>query len=257
MSNTRFVLTNYVDSGTILNGTGGSAPAVDETSPFTMDRTQNGDRYSLWKTGSGASPFLYDIDLGAARAIDVAALLGFSTVPAGDLIILTVSYATSYYPGAWTTFSGTTGAATRDMGLVISAPVTARYWRFSIATGSASAITVGRILLGKTTSYDLGGVHSPGGISTPFQNRIEQQMEDGTFNLNVLGFPGHDFTFPFNKVLAATRTSMRAIAAATGSVVLVDAEDQVYEVIITGGRANGSRDSSNMFNVSLEAKRLP
>ena len=37
------------------------------------------------------------------------------------------------------------------------------------------------------------GVNSPGGMSSPHQNRLEQVMEDGSFNINTIGFPGRDF----------------------------------------------------------------
>ena len=258
MSNTRFVLNNFVDAGTIKNGSGGGAPALDETSPFLMTRTQNGDRYSLWKTSSAGPSFYYDIDLGSAKSIDVAAWLGFSTIPANDILTVLVQYASSYYPGAWTNFA-TAGpiVGQRDIGLVVASPVSARYWRFKVTVGTATGITVGRMLLGSTVTYDLGGIHSPGGVENHFQNRLEQVMEDGSMNLNALGFSGADFAFPFNKVPTATRSKMRTIAAEEGSVVVVNADDEVYEVVITRGMASVGRHTSNLFDVGLEAKRLP
>jgi len=194
-------------------------------------------------------------------SVMVGALLGLTTIASNDSGALTVQYATAatgYYPAAWTTFSGAAvnwASGDRDVG-VVSAAISARYWRFSILPTSMLNITVGRVWLGTLATYDLGGIHSPGGISAPRQNRIEQVMEDGSFNINALGFPGRDFSFPFNITTSAVRDQMHAIAAASGSVVLVDAEDDVYEVLITGGAAPTQR-SNSLYSVSLEARRLP
>lgn len=256
MSNTRFSLTNLVETGTIKNGSGGGAPVTNESGAFTMTRAQNSDRRSLWKTSAGASPILFDIDLGSAQSVMVGAVLGLNTLPSNDGGVLTVQYANAYYPGAWTTL-GTAAWASgdRDVG-VLAAAQSYRYWRFSIAPTSMLDISAGRLWLGTLATYDLGGIHSPGGISSPFQNRLEQPMQDGSFNLNALGYPGRDFALPFNKVPLATRDQLLAIAAASGTVLLADAEDDVYECVVTGGRANVAR-GNNLYDVALELKRCP
>lgn len=259
MSNTRFLLTNRAETATVKNGSGGGAPARDETSPFTMERALNADRRSLWKSSSGVSSVLFDIDLGAAYSISVGALLGFTPLSAGGFVGFDLSYAATYYPAGWT-LAGTTSsvAGDRDLGAIL-ASVSARYWRFAITLSASPNISVGRVFLGSYSSggHDLGGIHSPGGISAPFQNRLEQVMDDGSSNINALGFPGRDFTFPFNMVTATVRDKLMAIAAATGSVVLVDAEDKAYEVLVTGGRCNVARNTDSLFNVVLECRRLP
>lgn len=256
MSNSRFSLTNYVESGTIKNGSGGGAPATNESSPYLMTRAQNSDRRSLWKTSAGTSPILFDIDLGSAKSIQVGAVLGLTTLPSDDGGTLTVQYASSYYPGAWTTLGTATWAAgDRDVG-VIAAAQSYRYWRFSIAPTSMLNLSAGRLWLGDLAAYDLGGIHSPGGVSSPFQNRLEQAMADGSFNINTLGFPGRDFSLPFEQVPSATRDLLMTVAAQSGTVLFADADDDVYEVLVRGGRANSAR-SGLLYSTGLEMARLP
>lgn len=257
MANTRFSLVNLVEFGTIKNGSGGGAPATNESGVFAMTRAQNADRRSLWKTSAGTSPILFDVDLGAISTVEVGAVLGLTVLPSGDSGALTVQYATSYYPGAWTDFgtAANWSSGDRDVG-VVAAAVAARYWRFSIAPSSALNLKAGRIWLGSLTPYDLGGIHSPGGTSSPRQNRLEQVMQDGSYNLNTLGFPGRDITLPFEMVPSATRDQLHDIAATAGSVLLVDAEDNVFECIVRGGAAPTTR-SNALYGVGLELARLP
>ena len=68
MPNSRFVTFNWVESATLMNGTGGSAPARDETAPFVMERLQVRDRTVLYKcSASPPSPLNIDFDLGGNR----------------------------------------------------------------------------------------------------------------------------------------------------------------------------------------------
>lgn len=258
MSNSRFSLTNLLASATCKNGSGGSAPALDETTGYETSRAQNSDRYSLWKTSGGGGTYNVDFDLGSAQSVRVGALLGLSCLTAVGGT-LTLQYANSYYPGAWTTAGTATWAAgDRDVGVVLnSAAVSDRYWRFNIVAASAVNITLGRLFLGTWANYELIGMHSPGGTSSPYQNRVEQALADGSFNINTLGFPGRDFTLPFNQVTSTDRDILTTVAAATGSVVFIDGEDDVYEVLVTGGRADVARRSGTTFDTGVTMKRLP
>lgn len=259
MSNSRFSITNYAEAATIKNGSGGGAPARDETSPFLMERALNADRYSLYKTGSGGAAFAIDIDLGSIKAVRVAAMLGLTLVPTTGAAILTIYYASSYYPGAWSTFGATDiwQDGRRDSGVVASAATSARYWRFNLVLGGgATDFTLGRLWLGNTSSHDLGGRHSPGGESSPFQNRLEQGQQDGSIVLTTLGYPGRDFTLPFNQVPETKRNMLTGVAAVQGSVVFVDAEDDIYEVVVRGGRASVSQ-AGLLYSAGLEMARLP
>lgn len=259
MANSRFVLTNYAESATVKNGSGGSAPNRDETSPFVMERALNADRRSLWKSGLGTGLINVDLDLGAARSISYAGLHGLTTLPSDSSGLLSIYYATSYYPGSWSTFGSTVWASgDRDCGVVTTANTSARYWRFAITLGSpATDLSLGRLVLGNALTYDLGGIHSPGGESSPFQNRIEQALQDGSINLNTLGFPGRDFTLPFHQATSTTRNLMKAIAAWPGSVIFIDAEGAAYEVIVNGGRLNRQLTAANLYSLLLEMRRLP
>lgn len=253
------MLTNWAESGTVKNGSGGGAPARDESGLFTMERAFNSDRRSLWKSSSGAGTITFDLDLGAARGVRGVAALGLTSLPSADSGTFDVYYANTYFPGAWSSFGSAAWASgDRDVGVSLPAGVSRRYWRVVFTgTGTLTNVSLGRLYLGTYASYDLGGIHSPDGISSPFQNRIEQQMQDGSFNINTLGFPGRDFSFPFNQVTTTVRDQLMAIAAAAGTVVLVDAEDKFYECLVTGGRCGNARRTDTMFNVVLECRRLP
>lgn len=257
MSNSRLIITNkVVVYGTVKNGAGGGAPVVDETSPYVIGNAIIPGRRTLWQTSSGvASPFTLDIDLGAARAVDCAAVCGLrSTAGMGSC---DVQYATTYYPAAvvWTTADSITLTGTpRDAGKVFAGgSVSARYWRFSF-TGFGQ-FSLSSVWLGAYT--DLGGLHSPGAETTPFLNRLESQQSDGTFLLNVLGDKGHDFTLPFNTVTSTLKTTMQSLSDVEGSIVYIDPDDHFYEVIVRGAKVGTQRTHSGIYSVGVELARLP
>lgn len=258
MPNSRFSILNRAESATLKNGTGGGAPALDQVSPYTMANAQTADRRTPWQSSSGAASFDYDLDLGASRTISVAALLGLRMVTSESSGTLEVSYTSSYPGGPWTSIGTQTWASgARDVGIVLSNTAAGRYWRFTITPDTTQNIVVGRVWLGNYTNYDLGGMHSPGGISSPFQNRIEQALEDGSVNINTLGFPGRDFTLPFNTASETLRDQLTAVAATSGTVVYIDPEDDVYEVYVRQGRAQVARSGNALFAATLEMARLP
>ncbi|HXT99584.1 MAG TPA: hypothetical protein VN903_01240, partial [Polyangia bacterium] len=69
-SNTKIGLTNYIASATLMNGSGGGAPALIQTSPYTMSNLVGSDRYKFWMSSAlaASSAFNVDFDLGANRS---------------------------------------------------------------------------------------------------------------------------------------------------------------------------------------------
>lgn len=257
MSNSRFIIINRAFSATLLNGTGGgSIPARDETSPYLMENALIAGRRTIWQSSSGvASPFTFDIDLGASRSINVAAICGLRSDAA--ISACAVQYSSTYYPTAttWTTADTITLTGNpRDAGKVFSGgSASARYWRFSI-TGTG-AFSLASFWIGSYT--DLGVLHSPDAETTPFLNRLESQQSDGSFIINVLGDKGHDFTLPFNTVDSTLKTTLQSLSDVEGSVVYIDPDDAFYEVIVRGARVNTKRSFSSIYGVGIELARLP
>ena len=255
-SNSRLLLTNRVfANGTLGNATGAGSPARDETSPYTMENAMRAGRKTLWQQASGAA-MQFDVDLGAARAVDTAAICGFRA-SSSVVVSCDVQYSTTYYPAAviWTTADSIALTNNpRDAGKVFSGgSVTKRYWRFNFSctgTFSLASLWLGSLV-------DLGGLHSPDAITTPFRNRLEQQQQDGSFILNDLGDKGQDFTLPFNVANSTLKTTLQGLSDYSGSFVYIDPDDGFYEVIARGGRVNTRRTHSTIFGLDAEFARLP
>jgi hypothetical protein len=160
MSNTRFGLTNYATNGiaTLLNGTGGGAPARHEDANFPMENALRQDRYTPWKTDAAPGITVQlDVDLGSAKSIACGAAHGF-TLPSGSVANNFKLYSGSAYP----TFAqrGSTVSLLsfqpRDYSAFFS-PVSARFWRFEWNLFSGP-FRLGHLFLGPLV--DLGQAHS-------------------------------------------------------------------------------------------------
>lgn len=255
-NNSRFILTNKAATGALVNATGAGSPARDETSPYLMENAMRAGRKTLWQSSAAvASPMNFDVDLGSAKAVDCAAVLGLRCT--AGMASCDVQYSTTYYPAAvvWTTADSISISGTpRDAGKVFAGgSVTKRYWRFSL-TGFGQ-FSLSGLWLGALT--DLGGLHSPDAVTTPFRNRLEQQQQDGSFVINDLGDKGHDFTLPFNVANATLRTTMQTLADQSGSFVYIDPDDSFFEVIARQGRINTRRSHATIFGLDVELARLP
>jgi hypothetical protein len=259
MGNTLIGLTNRIEAGTLLNGTGG-APALEQASPYVMTNAGNSDRYSLWKT-SAAPPATtqIDFDLGGNKTIAAVGLLGIRLAAGttfGNIKVYTASSAAGY-PGGLTLQAtlavSVVAPAARDYGAVI-ASVSHRYVRFEFNT-TTGPFSVGRCWAGAPT--DLGAVHGPGGIYAPFRNRLETPMPSGAVVLADLGDPGADFTLPWPTVQSALRTTLLTLQGAAGSFLLVDTDGNFFEVFAKGGRVQTQRDFSTLFSANIELSRMP
>lgn len=255
-NNSRFILLNKVfQYGTLLNATAVGAPARDETSPYLMENAMRAGRKTVWQQASGGA-MQFDVDLGSAKAVDCAAVCGFRADSA-TVVSCDIQYSTTYYPAAvvWTTADSVALTNNpRDAGKVFAGgSVTKRYWRFNF--GATGTFSLSSLWLGVLT--DLGGLHSPDAVTTPFRNRLEQGQQDGSFILNDLGDKGHDFTLPFNVTNATLRTTLAGLSDYSGSLVYIDPDDYFYEVIVRQGRVSQRRSHSTIFGTDIEMARLP
>lgn len=258
MANTLFALTNYMQTATITNGGGGSSPAREETSPYVMENALTADRMQFWQSAaSPTSPFYFDVDLGSARTVTLAALLGFRAATVATVTTVEVfSSSTATYPRTWTsrgTFSMT--ASPRDNGTTF-ASVSARYWRFALT--NTAAFTVGRLFLANAS--DTGRVGLPGGGLSPYRTRNEQPLIGGGVLIEDVGDPGAEFSFALGPGDATAKGYFDAISAAPGSFVYVTPEGNFYEVYAPGGRTEQARTfyaSSGLYDLAVRLVRLP
>lgn len=260
-NNTLIGTTNLLATATLKNGTGGGAPALDETSPYTMAKAQNSDRYSIWTSASSpASPLYVDFDLGSNKTVTAAAMLGLRELsfPAvSTLKIYSLPASGGYLPaGVWTlqaTINVSSFTERRDFGAVF-ASASQRYWRFEFTT-SGVQFSVGRLWLGNPT--DLGLIHTPGGLDRPFANRLETPQPNGAIVTNSLGDPGRDFVLPFASQESTLRDTLQALHLQTGSIVYVDSEARFFECLVKGGAVPAQRQWNTIYDMQLEMTRLP
>ena len=257
---TKLGLINLLDTATLKNGTGGGAPALDETSPYTMSNLIVADRYTIWKTANppGGSPINVDFDLGSNKTVTAVGILGYrpaGTLAATSLKVYSAASAAGYVPAGWTlqaTMNGISGNP-RDLGAVIPS-VSQRYWRFEF-THIGTAWSGGRFYIGNPT--DLGAIGDPGSSYTPFRNRLETPMPGGAVVLTDLGDPGATWVIPWSVIESSLRTTLLSLQALSSSFVLIDADENFFEVYLKGGRLPTSWRTASVYDASMELERLP
>lgn len=261
MANTRLGLNNLLAQATLKNGSGGSAPAIEELSPYSMSNAQNDDRYSLWRTTSAPPATLFvDYDLGSSVELNAVAILGLRTFGNGTIDfcdVYTAPAAGGYFPPVWTwraSIDVDGSEDPRDMGATFSS-VTPRYVRFGFSSAGSIEWSIGRLWAGLV--YDTGGIHSPGGSVTVIKNRIETPLPGGAVVLNTLGDNGAEWTMPWASVPSATRSLWLDAYNSSGSIVLVDHNNKFYEVIFSGGQYSEAIGFSGLYDMNISLKRLP
>jgi len=269
MSTTRFLLSNRLLTATLKNGTGAPAPSLDETAPYTMAMAQNAERGSFWKSSAAPTyPLYVDYDLGANASCSGAFALAYSAIGTTFLLDLTISSSTAangYPPSSgnpWTVRGSTSLiAAPRDTGVAFAA-ASARYWRFEFneVPASGAQFSIGRLALGSLT--DLEVIASPGGEDSPRGARIIQSTPGGhPYTTDLSEFLGRDITLPFRGITDTLKASLETIATTSGTIILFDARDLAYEVVVPERRLNVVRQfyngSQHIYDCELRLMRLP
>lgn len=260
MSTSRFLIVNKLLNATLKNGTGGGAPALEETSPYTMTMAQNAQRYAFWKTGASPSyPVDADFDLGSAQACTGAFGLNIAGVDSSSFLTqIQVFSASAYGPGPWTTRGTMTlGSTIRDGGVAFST-VTARYWRFELS--GVGQVSIGRLALGSLT--DLSVIHSPGGQDSPRGARLIQSVPGGEMFVTDLSERlGREIVLPYRGITDTLKASLETIATTSGTVILYDARDMAYECVVPERSLSVTRQfnngSQNVYDCELRLLRLP
>lgn len=263
MSTTRFLLTNLaVANGSLLNGTGGGAPATVQATGFPMTNALTADRYTLWKSSTApASPVYYDVDLGLNRSVRACGVHGLRTSSI-SVFFVNVYYATAAtgYPpssgGAWTSFAAMNAASSpRDLGSVNGSNVLARFWRFEFVVSGSGFFSVGKLSLGLLS--DLGIVYSPGTQAQIIRYRTEAATPAGQPVINDFGDAGRLWTLNFESITSATLSTLQSLASQTGSFIYVDDLSAFYEVALQGGSFSWTRRFTDLYSAQVNLQRLP
>lgn len=256
MSNLRWVYDNKALAATIMNGTGGGAPAREETSPFVMERGLQHDRLTPYMSAvTPTSPFFYDLDLGAAQSIEGVAVHGLEVFGSTVISTILVQSASSYLTFS-TRATLTVGASKpRDPGAYFSAQ-SFRYWRFLIAFTTVGQFKFGRVALGP--GVDLG-IRQSG----PYSNDPERYQVEGA--RTVGGHPTiHDlgvgrarrYSIPLRSMDETTRAKLEGLSDTVRSLTMFDQDDIVSEAIVTGSRVRQSRTWPTTTDGQVELETL-
>lgn len=253
MASAKFLTSNLFASATILNGTGGSAPARSEVSPFVLEHLLDADRRRLWKAGStpttsGPDQWVIDFDLGSAQDVSCMATHGLSC-PGGVIEGVGVLYYNSYPAGV----VGISGMHLngRDAGLTFG-PFNKRY--FGLVVQATAPPIIGRVVGGEYV--DLGTAPNPGSISAPFRNRLEQVDGDGSVHIVERGPNGHDFDMQFDPVLDATAAQLEALTEVSSSLTYFDPRGRCFEIYVKGGRVDVAPVGGGCSSVRFQAGRV-
>jgi hypothetical protein len=269
--NSRFVGTNYATLTTtsLTTGTGGSAPADDETAGAIMENAIYADRGTFWKTSSTpAGTIDFDIDLGAALASGAtcAGLCGYRPVGAGTFATCVVKSSTTVtYPRTWTTRGTITpptwvdGAANmRDM-VVTFAAVTDRFWRWEFTTVTGTGFSMGQMLLGTMT--DLGMYYAANSEDSPVRYRSRARTIAGHPVIRDLGDEGSSIVLLFPTLHqvndAAGLTALLALADKRGSFFYISPDDRLREVVLSQDKVTRTRVFNNVDGLQVELEQVP
>lgn len=260
MSTTRFLYTNLLEaSGAVLkNGTGGGAPALDEVAGYPMTNALTRDRYTVWQQSSGAGMDV-DIYLGGSKNFTVFGFQNHRPTAAAGVGITTIDlyYQTGAYSpgGVWTAIATISGlAALRDMALVF-AQKTGNSIRASLTV--ADAFTLGRFWLG-VVDKDLGTIYMPGRRRTLQQSVADDRAPGGVLCRSWTGDSYNLYGLPFDESDTTLLAALRTVAAKKQSLIYLDHEDVVSEVLLANGSLTDihQRPGAVPYDAALELVQL-
>lgn len=254
-NNTRFALgsDNRITqtTTTLLNGSGGTAPAKSEDAQYPMVNLQVQDRYSIWRSANALSGTFYcDWDMGADVNIDVAAIHGFrrasgqSSPASFDLQYRTA--ATGYNGGAsgWTTSKTGILLPGRDAGVQLPGTIKARYWRFVFGVGgSGGGFSIGQLYLG-LLSYDLGYMYASMASDRFVHARARYNLAMSIPVINKVGDPYRLLNYPLDGCSTAARDIFRAVAMSETPTTLFTPYDECLQVVL----ANDAQEHAHVWS---------
>lgn len=238
-----------------------SFPLV-EASGFPMSNLLVGNRYNVWDCGaSPSSPITIDFDLGGTRTVRICALAGHSSAAAGAGVSDYEFQSATSYPTFTSRLVVTpTDTLFRDSGGVIST-VNARYWRLII--GNVGRFSLGGVWL-SSLDLDLGTALTPGSQvsrSTPVARMVGPSGIPYTFRN---GTGKREWTIRIGAMLSTTRRSIEAMYTNTGvsgsvyrTPMMIDEEDNAYEVDFAESQLGWARQHVNLDAVDLALESLP
>jgi len=121
----------------MMNGTGGSAPALDENADWPTRYTLIRDRSLVWRAQAGgagpqAGVYKFDYDFGSAVNIGAAGFMNLRVHPPSQMpgTVSIEAYSGSSYPPSTAASLALTASASNN--LKEFGPVSARYWRVQV-----------------------------------------------------------------------------------------------------------------------------
>lgn len=261
----RFTGTNLIESGTLMNGTGGGAPALDQVSGYPMtNATGIRDIYTLWKQSSGAGTVNVDVTWGSDKTSRVFGLAGHrsTTQDAGGIGIasVAVSYQTGAYAGggAWTPIASAAfnvGANVRHAGVKASSDIVHRSLRYILTV--TDAFTLGALVAG-VVDYDLDFIYEPGTVRR--EMRPSTRLEAGPSRVPVMNYY-QDVRYLWHLAYRAqSATLMAAIRNAIFQqkhVYLLDHDNAFHPVFCPDGDYSIAHDFIDVYSAALALESLP
>lgn len=264
MASLKFLTTNYIESATLENGTGGGAPALSETAPYLTSNTQKRSRRSIWQKPSAANIDI-DFDLGSDKVLDAGGIGAHSPIVSGTAGIdeFTIKYATAasgYGPGPWTNAPGAVSvdpAGARDKVVDFSSQVAAaRYIRFSLVV--TTVFTLGKFVIG-TYDYDLGVLFSSLERAVRSPNFEDMTIGEDPI-VNYTGFDFEVWSLGWEDMSATPVAKIEAVRALRRSFWVADKDYTFREFIVSRSEMRRvvkiELSSDTIQDASIELRQL-
>jgi len=230
-------LTNYVETATLKNGTGGGAPVLSEVAPYLTVNTQKRSRRLFWQKASAAA---LDVDflLAGSTVLDAGGIAGHFPIGGVGIATYTMRYQTgAYVPGGvWTDVPGRIAVAVgsaMDSVASFSSQITANSLRYSL-TSVPSVFTLASFVALKH-DYDLEGLWS-----NLAREKHTAQFEDSSIGEDaIINFTGSDrevWSISWDDILLSLFNKLEAIRACRKAFWVMDKLGAGMEFTVSGGR---------------------
>ena len=253
MANTLWVKRNHAAQTSTVFKT--PLPEADPNYPVTNLRDP--DRYvvTVYPVG-GAFDAIYYLDIGVNRTTHVAGLLGLTQ---GNGLFPQSWYLRrgAVFPedGSWADVVSGQGLDQnqRDDLYTLPAPVTSRYWKFTLP-GASFGYSLGKFLLGET--LDLGVSFSPGSSETLIRQRVGNQTVMGVNFKTTTGPDRRRFSLLFAAVPGTLKDNLVAMATAA-PFVFIHPTFGLCEADLVDDSLTVANRFGDVWDITLEVEQLP
>lgn len=258
--------TILIPGATLMNGTGGGAPALQQDAAYPMSNLLNPSRSSVWATGaSPPSPFYVHITINSQNVIGWGFLgMRGATGPGFiDFGYRTAAQGYSIDPAQYTALSTLGGTGPIDKYFAFTSQ-SMRHLQFTVRFSPAAGFALGKFVVARSKddwfldTPGKGSIYSPGSSRVIEVPQVRVRSQAGEQHVTVLSRSAYRrFSFIFNNVAESTKTFLETFAQETNPSTYVAVDGTVYEVLPVPGGITATQVWIGRWDCTVEMESLP